>query len=594
MMSVSLPRTERGDPAQKRRIVGLIRVSTADQARDGRGGIPRQRRVIEDTIKRKDLDCLRIYEISDLSGTRVRHHPDIQEILRLVATKVVTGLVVADLDRLFRPDEPTDYAILQNFKDTGAIIYSGDTEYDLGSKDGMLFSGIRSAISAWELGLMNERQKGACEAKRRMGHCPTNALTLPLGLSFDREQLRFYYNEKIVTVIELFRLYDSGVRNYHELERRTGVRHRTAYNLLQNPFVTGWRVFDKKRGEKVVSRTGKAYRKKCKRTDDVIRVKIINTPAVSQECFDRVQAAIRQTTFNHHETRKRNDTCNLGTGLARCGYCAETFYSSSGRRTSHKRSGQYFCKRNYYVYRDKLGGCRQLNLRQPELDALILAFAVKTLTNADTLTAIINDSVRRAHETISPFPVDATAEIGALRRADKRLLEAFEAGGAITVDELRDRRSAIRTQIEAISRRNTDRDARDELGIEELAKKVVRGAFRLKRLNNDPHAQKAIILAAFSEIFVKDSSIIAFKLREDFGVGNQVKLAAGFSTPPIHLPEPFTLEPDDPLPDGMRRCSCCRKIFPAADFYTRKGQCRRCIAAKAHEAYLRRRSGPDA
>ncbi len=544
--------------------------------------------MIEDTIKRKNLDCLRIYEISDLSGTRVRHHPDIQEILRLVATKVVTGLVVADLDRLFRPDEPTDYAILQNFKDTGAIIYSGDTEYDLGSKDGMLFSGIRSAISAWELGLMKERQKGACEAKRRMGHCPTNAL--PLGVSFDRQRLRFYYNEKIATVIELFRLYDSGVRNYHELERRTGVHHRTAYNLLRNPIYTGWRVIDEKRGEKVVSRTGKAYRKKVKRSaDEIIRVTVINTPAVSQECFDRVQASIRQTTFNHHETRKRNDTCNLGTGLARCGYCAETFYSSSGRRTTGQRSGQYFCKRNYYLYRDQLGGCSQPNLRQPELDALIRAFAVKTLTNADTLTAIINDSVRRAKETISAFPVDATAEIDSLRRNDKRLLDAFAAGGAISIDELRDRRSAIRTQIEAISRRNTDGNARRELGIEELAKKVVRGAFRLKRLNNDPHAQKTIILAAFSEIFVKDRSIIAFKFREDFGVGNQVKLGAGFSTPPIHLPEPFTLQPTDPLPEGTRRCSCCRTVRPATEFYPRKGQCRRCIAIKANTAYLRRR-----
>src|SRR5437899_3955825 len=103
----------------RRRVVALIRVSTADQGRDDRGGIPRQRRVIEQTIATKNLDCLRIYEISDCSGTQVLHNRDVQEILQLISSKVVTGLVVADLDRLFRPAEPTDYAILQSFKDTG-------------------------------------------------------------------------------------------------------------------------------------------------------------------------------------------------------------------------------------------------------------------------------------------------------------------------------------------------------------------------------------------------------------------------------------------------------------------------------------------
>lgn len=207
-----------------------------------------------------------------------------------------------------------------------------------------------------------------------------------------------------------------------------------------------------------------------------------------------------------------------------------------------------------------------------------------------SLAAIINHSVRRANETISPFPVDATAEMNALRRADKRLLEAFEAG-AIDVDLLRDRRSAIRMQIEAASRRNTNRDERPELGVEELAKKVVRGAFRLKRLNNDPHAQKGIILAALSELFVKDHSIVAFKFREDFGLAARNQFADGFATPPIHLETPFTLPSIDPLPDGMRRCSCRHAVFPAAEFYPHRGQCRKCMAKRAHEGYVRRRRG---
>jgi hypothetical protein len=39
------------------------------EATDDKGGIPRQRRVIEQTIANNYLDCLRVYETSDVSGT---------------------------------------------------------------------------------------------------------------------------------------------------------------------------------------------------------------------------------------------------------------------------------------------------------------------------------------------------------------------------------------------------------------------------------------------------------------------------------------------------------------------------------------------
>lgn len=572
------------------RVVGLTRVSTADQGRDDRGGVPRQRQIIEQTIATKNLDCLRIYELSDCSGTQVLHNPDVQEILQLVASKVVDGLVVADLDRLFRPSEPTDYAILQVFKDTGAVIYSGDTEYRLQDKDSALFANIRSAISEYELKLIKERAQGAKEIKRRRGELPTNHLTLPLGVSYDRPNRRFYYNEKIATVTEIFRLYDEeGIHNYHELERRTGIHHRTIYNVLRKPIYTGLRVIDQKRGARAVSRTGKHYRKKTARTsDEIIKVRVLEKPAVSQERFDRVQTSIRQTTFNHQDIRKRNGAVNYGTGVLRCGHCSEIFYCSSGKRRSGNRSGQYFCKRNYYAYRDALGGCKQPNLRaHPEVDALIEAFAIRML-NAETLTRIIDQSLQRTREVVHPFPQQTgESQLAALKQKDKRLLDAYE-GGALTVDELRTRREAIKTQIASLQRRGPDQKDDHNISIEELARKVVRGAFRFKRMTSRQD-KKAIILALFSEIYVKDRSIIAFKLRDDLHATGAAKLGAGFSTPPIHLPMPFALARIDALPEGMRRCSACQTVFPADEFYPRKGQCRRCIATKAHAAYLRRR-----
>lgn len=569
-------------------VVGLIRVSTADQARDDRAGIARQRRVIEETIQRKNLHCRRVYEITDCSGTDVLRNPHIQEILEIVSTGV--GLVVADLDRLFRPSEPADYVILQVFKDSGAIIYSGDTEYDLANKDSALFANIRSAISGYELQLIKERAHGAKEAKRRAGKCPTNDLTLPLGLSYERRTEKWNWNDRATDVIEVFRVFLEETQNYSELSRRFGVTGATIRNILSNPiYATGRRIFTKKRGEKRISRSGKIYRVKVNRApEDVIDTKVID-PIITKDQFDLVQRRIIETRRNHHENRKGDGVYNYGAGVARCGHCAEPFYCSSGKRRSGNRSGQYFCKRNHYTYCDELGGCQQPNLRQPDVDALIEAFAIQMLTKANTLTRILEQSLQRTREVVHPFPQPTSeSQLAALRQKDKRLLDAYESG-ALTLEELRSRRDAIKAQIASLQRRVVDQKDQRDLPTEELVRKVVRAAFRFKRMT-DRKEKKAIILALFSEIYVKDRSIIAFKLRDELHGSSAPKFGVGFSAPPIHLEKPFTLPVAEPVPEGMRRCSCCRELSPVTEFYPRKNQCRRCTGRKAHEGYLRRRS----
>jgi DNA invertase Pin-like site-specific DNA recombinase len=586
--SPSIP-DQNGHERPRLRALELHRLSTTDQLSGS--GLDRQRAQTAAIISANGYESVEVVEIVDVGGASVLAAPDMQRLLKRVENREVDVVCVSEISRLVRPDSLESLGILDVFRRSGCLIAVPGSTIPMNSAEGFLHGGLQALLAGFDKMQLLRRMMASKEARRRAGKHPGSYINLPTGVGYDRVREKFFYNERIGAVVEAFRLVDEeGIRNLSEVARLTGIRAATLRKLLRNKLFIGIREYLMRRNPSVKRTRAdgrQGDRPKIVR-DDPISVRVISEPAVTEERFNRVQRVLDSVTFNHHETRKRHDTCNLGTGLVRCGYCAETFYSSSGRRTTGQRSGQYFCKRNYYMYRDRLDGCSQPNLRQPELDSLIRAFAVKMLTNADTLTAIINDSIRRAQETISPFPVDATAEVEALRRADKRLLQAFEAG-AIEVDLLRDRRNAIKAQIEAIARRNTNASARGELIIDELAKKVVRGAFCLKRLNHDPHAQKAIILATFSEIYVKDRSVIAFKFREDFGLGSQMKLGTGFSAPPIHLPEPFTLEPADPLPEGTRRCSCCRKIFSMTEFYSRKGQCRGCIAVKAHQAYTRRK-----
>jgi DNA invertase Pin-like site-specific DNA recombinase len=574
--------------AAKPRVVGLVRVSTASQAEEGRGGLARQHTVIRLTVERKGLDCLRVYELTDVSGTTVLQNPQILEILGLVKSGIIQGLVVADLDRLFRPDCPTDFAILQVFKDTGAVIHSGDIEYDLSSKHGLLFSHIRSAISGYELSLMKERQQGAKEEKRRAGKCPTNSLTLPLGVGYDRQNEKFFWAPEIVKVQELFTLFDSeGIRNYCELQRRTGIKHATIRVILRNPIYTGWRVIHSRRGEKRVSRNGKNYRVKVKRgAEDVIRVQVLSEPAISEEVFKRVGLEMERTKLNHIERFRSAMAVNLAAGVGVCAHCGEPLFCTSGKKSDGIRHGYYQCKSNHYLYKQRLGGCKQPTLRQSDVDAAVMKFTGEFLTDPDRLTGIINDSVTRRKGVVVALRGASSEDLHSeLKRRDQRILAAYEAG-AMSVDELRTRRESVRKDMEGLTRAADRAASSPEIPLAQTARAMVKAALRFSKLD-DKRDQKRIITEIFSELHFRDRALVSFRFR-DAAVAAAMPGAAAFNET-IHLSEPLVVTPEkEELLPFQRRCIKCQSAKDTAQFYRRLNVCNDCRRTDARRRHVAR------
>lgn len=555
-------------------VVALLRVSSAEQGSDDRGGLPRQREVVNRTIATKNLNCIEWLELVDVSGTNTSTHPQIRDVLRRILNGEVRGLVVADIDRLFRPTEPANYAMLQVFKDVGAKIYSGDFDYDLTTKDGMLFSSIRSAFAGFELNLMKERQMGACEAKRKAGKCPTNELTLPMGIGYDRKTESWNYTADIGVVTELFTLFDGGLRNYTELGRRFGLGNASVKVLLRNPIYTGWRVIDKRRGPKKVSKSGKIYREKVARpVSEQIRIKILDG-VVSQELFDRVQATMKRMAFNHMERRKQDEAINVGTGITYCGHCGLPLFCSSGKRTDgRKRQGYYTCKANHYLYRKRLGGCKQPTVRQSALDDAIIALVAEIIRSPQHLAKLIQSSVERMRAVVSPISVQVkpTARIEELKRRDKRIMTAYEEN-IISIDELRTKREEIRRCIAALAKLETPAEPAHSVDTLATARLIVKGAMRFTRLT-DALARKKIIAELLSEIHVRDQSIVSFRFRD----GVFSSSTPGDANPVILLPSPrFVVLPAPTLPKGHKRCIKCGEVKVAEEFYGRLNRCNSC------------------
>lgn len=502
---------------EREKVVALIRVSTKEQAQDDRAGIARQRDVILRTIQAKNLNCIRMFEVNDVSGTNVKHCPEVQEILRLVGSGLVSGVVVADLDRLLRPDNFSGFSLLQVFQDTGAVLYCGDSELRLASKDGFLVGGIRAAVAGFELQLIKERMQGAKEQKRRQGKCPSAAITLPQGVVYDRNTERFSYTTEVAPVVEAFRLVDEeGIANYTELERRTGIHHRTLHNLLRNPIYVGIRRYSMKRGkEKYSSKDGRqSERKKVFRSQaEIIQVKVIDQPAVSQERFDRVQLCLGdlKTTWRN---KRSSSSVNLAVGVGRCGYCGEPLYCSSGKSRKRKRQGYYFCKRNYYLAKRQSGGCLMRNIRHDDLDETAMRFAAEVLLKPDVVQNILTQTLSRRQVISLPTTAPTPKGLADLEGRQKRLLDAYE-HGQIDINELERRIRKIKQEVIQAKTIQTAKPYGGDVNIRDLSSCIVEGALAFSMIK-DPEILKRSIQQLFSRLVFQDDKIVSFQLTPRF------------------------------------------------------------------------------
>ena len=557
------------------RVVSLVRVSSEQQAGESRAGLARQKEMVRRTIAQHSLVCIEDYELHT-SGTLMAGNPVVKAILARILAGEIQGIVVADLDRLFRPDKFSSYNILAVFQEMGASIFSSDIVYNLDSKDGRLFSSIRSAISGYELSLMQERQQGAKEQKRKRGQHPNSEITLPLGVGYSRKDETFHYTEKIGLVKELFRLFDEeGVHNYSELGRRVGLGGAGVRVVLRNPIYLGWRLLDKRRGAKRTSRSGVVYREKVARPEsEVIRVKVLDG-IVSQECFDRVQAEMARLKFNFLENHRSNDAVNINTGIAFCGHCFEPMMALSGKGLNKGGIGYYKCKANHYQHKAQMGGCAQPHLRADEFDAATVALTTNLLRSPAYLAKILEENEAKTKETVVPFPTTSFARNPdeEFKRRDARLLAAYEEG-VITVDELRAKRTALRKEKEAMDKLTVPKPPPAKSEFLQRARLLVRAALRFPSIT-DKLQQKKVVHGLLSEILVKDKAIVGFRLRNALldtdGDSHDTQNATVF------LPTPLPVgKPPEHLPAGQKRCVRCGEVKSRGLFYKQLNQCAPC------------------
>ena len=425
-------------------VLELIRVSTERQAKEDRAGIPAQRAINRATAKAHGLRIVKTIEIVDVSGARILSSPQMQELLRLIDDPNIQGVVTKEFSRLMRPENFTDYALLERFAETTTSLYLPDGVLDLSSESGKLLGPIRAAFAGAERRQIIKRMTDAKEAIRRQGKHAGGSSTLPFGVGYSKEE-GWFHTPDAEWVKRAFALFGSGEAGYGEIGRRLNLPRTNVRYILENPIYTGWRVVDQKCDPSVTGYVPGAdgrqgYRRKIKRApEEIIRVQVLNE-LISQEDFQQVQQLIRIKSERRQRARAEAPNRYTYNGHLTCGDCDSLIYTHSAAQDS------YVCKSHNPREKKKrakqgLSPCTNRYMLRHKLEPRIDELLGEKLTAPDFLASVIeeyNNFVQRSAPTSRIDAQAVRAKLDALSEKKQRVLDGFFEG--VVNREERDRR----------------------------------------------------------------------------------------------------------------------------------------------------------
>ena len=175
------------------KAIGLIRLSTQEQAELGKAGIDRQKTDIAAAAQMHGVEIIRMVQVIE-SGAKVRGQRDFEQIFRDLQNSGVDGVICSNLDRLVRPDCFADYGVLDHFKLNRKRIFTPGGIIDPATQTGFMESTMRAMFAGYERQMISSRTKAGKEELRKQGRHPQGEQMLPRGVNYDRTTYTWSYD----------------------------------------------------------------------------------------------------------------------------------------------------------------------------------------------------------------------------------------------------------------------------------------------------------------------------------------------------------------------------------------------------------------
>jgi site-specific DNA recombinase len=147
------------------RVVGYVRVSTEDQAREG-VSLAAQRAKINAYALVKDWRVVDI--IQDDVTTKHLRRPGVQRLLSLVERGQVDVVIIYKLDRLTRSVSDLD-KLIKLFASKNVALVSLQESIDATTATGRLIMNLLASVSQWEREVIGERTRDAMQHLKAQG-----------------------------------------------------------------------------------------------------------------------------------------------------------------------------------------------------------------------------------------------------------------------------------------------------------------------------------------------------------------------------------------------------------------------------------------
>lgn len=355
----------------KRRVIGLLRVSTNAQ------DLERQKVDVQRVVASYDLDLVRSEEVDGVSGRHVQQDPQFQKVFRDLKRADIAGVAVSALDRLFRPDFYSDFAILDHFRDNKKLIFSSkEGPLDPATDAGFMMSLMSGAQAGMEWRELRRRSLQGKEVKRRQGRHVNSPSSLPRGVAFDTQTGQWRFEEPDRSRIEkAFELLFRGV-SYRDMAEEVGGGWSGSglQRALTNPVWRGVRRYD------VGTRCSANRREEAFEVAIPIRL-------MSDQRFEEAQKIIRDRHSNWAKS-KRPDSPFLALGLLKCN-CGKPYFTRTDYRPG--KHHWYYCASRHPNGR----GCGSHSLWQADVDEGIKGLVSEYLLQPELLRVIAAASLKQ-------------------------------------------------------------------------------------------------------------------------------------------------------------------------------------------------------
>jgi DNA invertase Pin-like site-specific DNA recombinase len=434
----------------KQFAIGLIRVSTDEQAAEDKGGIPAQQAACKKIAEQNNLELKWMIQIEGVSGAAVMRSPGMKDLMRIVQSGQCAGIVLKEESRLMRPEAFGDYSLLGLLEANNVKLFMVDREIDLGTPDGKFWAHVKFGMSGYERTLIRDRMVGGKRAKRSRGEWVAGSNCVPFGFKLvidDRKFKRLVVDHSSIGKVQrLFKYFIGGTTNYADLARKTGLSLYSIPYMLRNEVYAGVHVV-----KRVVDPKGNVYnddgrlrysRRKLIPVEEQERIQILENPPIAPEVFAAAQLILKSKVESRcRQTRKLDDPFTYR-GLLRCAECGRTITTYRRKASNYISALGYATKNNaqeYYVCRGVMGAkgawdkdagihsrslsagsCMTRKLQREELEKLLDRVVESYLANKKFFATLMETYANKNNDSDEARETQLHAEIAAAERAISR------------------------------------------------------------------------------------------------------------------------------------------------------------------------------